>query len=257
MPKLRLTVAASLVLIAVADLMPRSAAAQTLRGSRGAVERMHRQAVEHDLHFYLTSDGIRRAVERGSFVRLRPNADYTVHAVSHPYVLPATLTFVERLASQYRAACGERLVVTSAARPRSMRLSNSVAKSVHPTGMAVDLRLPRNPRCRSWLRRTLLSLDRQNVIEAIEETRPPHFHVAVFPRPYERYVRARGGSVRVAAAAGTTRATTTAMYRVRSGDSLWGIARRHNTTVDRIRSKNNLRGDKIRPGQELQIPSGR
>ncbi|CAN5698431.1 hypothetical protein BH23GEM8_BH23GEM8_14530 [soil metagenome] len=250
MSYLRFAISACLVVSIILAFHPGEANAQSLRGSRATVERMHSHASDNSIYFYLTSEGIRRAVERGALVRLRPNQDYTMHAVSHPYVLPATLTFVERLASQYRKACGERLVVTSASRPRSMRLSNSVAKSVHPTGMAVDLRRPQNPRCRAWLHRTLLSLDAANVIEAIEEFRPPHFHVAVFPAPYTQYVRRRGGTVRVAAA--TTAGSDN--YRVRSGDSLWAIARRHGTTVDRLRTANQLSSNSLRPGQELVIP---
>jgi hypothetical protein len=250
MPYLRLAVSAVLVFSIVVGLHPGDASAQSLRGSRATVERMYSHASDNGIYFYLTSEGIRRAVQRGALVPLRPNRDYTLHAVSHPYVLPATLTFVERLASQYRQACGERLVVTSAARPRSMRLSNSVAKSVHPTGMAVDLRKPQNPRCRAWLQRTLLSLDAANVIEAIEEFRPPHFHVAVYPAPYTQYVRRRGGTVHVAAA----RSAGGDSYRVRSGDSLWAIAQRHGTTVERLRTANRLSSNTLRPGQELVIP---
>jgi hypothetical protein len=256
MPRLSFAVLASLLVTLIADLNPRKASAQTLRGSRAAVDRMHDHAVDHGIYFYLTGEGIRRAVERGALLPLQPNRDYTTHAVSYPYVLPATLTFVERLAGQYRAACGERLVVTSAARPRSMRLSNSVARSVHPTGMAVDLRKPQNPRCRQWLQQTLLQLDRAGVVEAIEEFRPPHFHVAVFPAPYTRYVQRRGGPVHVAAApAAPPSGGGSGSYRVRSGDSLWSIARRHNTTVDNIRNANRLTGTTIRPGQELVIPA--
>jgi hypothetical protein len=253
MPRVRIFAAVAALVTLIAHLPPHEASAQTLRGSRAAVDRMHSHAVDHGHYFYLTSEGIRRAVERGTLLPLRPNQNYTVHAVSYPYVLPATLTFVERLAAQYRQACGERLVVTSATRPRSMRLANSVAKSVHPTGMAVDLRKPQNPRCRRWLQQTLLQLDRANVVEAIEEFRPPHFHVAVFPTPYTRYVQARGGRVHVAAARPAPAGGGS--YRVRSGDSLWSIARRHDTTVDRIRSANRLTGNTIRPGQQLVIPS--
>jgi LysM repeat protein len=41
---------------------------------------------------------------------------------------------------------------------------------------------------------------------------------------------------------------------VRSGDSLWSIARRHGTTVDRLRSANGLRTSRVKPGQTLTIP---
>jgi len=45
-------------------------------------------------------------------------------------------------------------------------------------------------------------------------------------------------------------------YRVRSGDSLLAIARRHGVTVRDIQEANQLRGTRILPGQDLRIPPG-
>jgi hypothetical protein len=143
--------------------------------------------------------------------------------------------------------------VTSATRPSSMRLANAADRSVHPTGMALDLRRPTHPRCLAWLRETLLHLERQGVIEATEERRPPHFHVAVFPRPYRRYVDARGGGATPAGP--RTAAAPRATYRVRQGDSLWSIARNHDTTVERLRAANDVAGNRIVVGQVLVIPA--
>jgi len=42
-------------------------------------------------------------------------------------------------------------------------------------------------------------------------------------------------------------------YTVRSGDSLWGIAQRHGTTVDAIRADNGLSGNTLHPGQRLSL----
>lgn len=236
------------------------AQAQSLRGSRASVDGMYRQALSHDLHFYDTAAGVRRAAGRGEFVQLRGNGDYQLASVSHPYVLPATKTFVTRLAAQYRAACGEKLVVTSAIRPRSQRLANGAAKSVHPTGMAVDLRKPTNGRCLSWLRDTLLELDRQNVIEAIEERNPPHFHIAVYPTPYTRYVGAASSGTRYAAADREEEARAAARegsrtHKVRAGESLWTIARKNRVSVDVLKTANDLRGSRIVAGQVLVIPA--
>ena len=125
-----------------------------------------------------------------------------------------------------------------------MRLFNSVDRSVHPTGMAIDLRKSNRTSCRNWLRRTLLSLERTGVIEATEEHHPPHFHVAVYPTPYARYVAARGGPTHA----------SVDQYKVRSGDSLWAIARRHDTTVDRLKEINGLSSSRLLPGQTLKIP---
>lgn len=155
--------------------------AQSLRGSHASVNLMYRTAVRGGLDFYETNAEVRRAVVRGELVALPGNANYTVSNVRTPYVRPQTKSFVTSLAADYRRACGEAMVVTSAARPMSRKLVNSSSLSVHPTGMAVDLRKPRG-RCLTWLRKTLLAAERSGTVEATEERRPPHFHVAVLGR---------------------------------------------------------------------------
>jgi LysM repeat protein len=44
-------------------------------------------------------------------------------------------------------------------------------------------------------------------------------------------------------------------YEVRSGDSLWSIARMHGLTVTELRRANGIRGSRIDPGQTLTIPA--
>lgn len=44
-------------------------------------------------------------------------------------------------------------------------------------------------------------------------------------------------------------------YTVKSGDSLWKIARAHNTTVSAIKQANGLSSDMLKVGQQLQLPS--
>ncbi len=46
----------------------------------------------------------------------------------------------------------------------------------------------------------------------------------------------------------------TGKYEVRRGDSLWGLARRHGTTVTEISRNNNLQSGAINVGQELRLP---
>ncbi len=223
---------------------------------------MYREARAESLPFYKTPAGVRRAVTADHLTRLVPNGDFTLHDVGYPFVLPSTRLFVERLAPQFNAACGEPLEVTSAVRPATRQPANSVARSVHPTGMAVDLHKPTASKCRTWLRNTLLELEDAGVIESTEEFSPPHFHVAVYPAPYTRYVAALvQASTQVRVASGDASGAVSAevakgrTYMVRSGDTLWDIARAHDTTVQTITAANNLDDDTLQPGQSLVIPA--
>ena len=146
---------------------------------------MYRRAVRGGLNFYETTSEVKRGVIRGELVRLTSNAHYVVSNTRMPYVRRETKVFVTSLALRYHRACGTPLVVTSATRPMSRKLANGSSLSVHPTGIAVDLRRPRG-RCLTWLRRTLLTAERRGGIEATEERLPPHFHVAVLPSQYEK-----------------------------------------------------------------------
>jgi hypothetical protein len=227
--------------------------AQSLRGSQASIDRMYHHARAENLPFYETPGGVRKAAANGRLVRLTPDATMILHSVGYPYVRPSTRLVLDRLSAQYMDACGEQLVVTSAVRPARRQPANSTERSVHPTGMAVDLRKPRNAKCLRWLRSTLLDLEDANVLEVTEEHSPAHFHVAVFPTPYTRYATAKAkaeGGTQLASHGATT------TYRVHSGDTLWDIARDHRTTVDAILSANDLSDDVIQPGQELRIPSG-
>ena len=165
--------------------------AQSLRGSRASIDRMYRHARSERLSFFQTPASVRRAVDARRLVPLEPDSSYELHQVAYPYVRSATRTFVRRIAAQYLAACGESLVVTSAVRPATRQPSNSSTRSVHPTGMAVDFRKPQTEKCLRWLRGTLLDLEGDGVLEATEEQSPAHFHVAVFPTEYTRYVAAK------------------------------------------------------------------
>lgn len=158
--------------------------AQTLLGSHAAVERAYLYAKRRGLEFNATKVDVRRGVREGDYVRLGGNANFRLKGVAMPYVRPATRDYVVDLGDRYRAACKAQMVVTSAIRPEAQqrRLKNGVAKSVHPTGMAVDLRVPRG-KCRTWLRNELLSDECAGLIDATEERHPAHLHVIVYRAP--------------------------------------------------------------------------
>ena len=266
--------------------------AQSLRGSSASLDRQVAQARSHDFTRLTGAAQLRRFVDAGLLVHVAGNRDYTLVDVSFPFARPEVRLFIERLSSQYRRACNERLVVTSLTRPLSHQPRNASDRSVHPTGMAVDLRVPAG-RCRGWLEAVLLSLEARGVLEATRERRPPHYHVAVYPKPYATYVsalttgnaggsaltaqaaggsaltaqtaggsaltaQAAGGSALTAQAAGgsgeTPAAAAAAVHVVRRGDSLDRIARRYGATVEALRRANGLRSSLIHPGQPLRIP---
>ena len=237
-------------------------AAQSLRGSSASLDRQVAQSRQHDFTRLAGPAQLRRFVDAGLLVHLPGNRDYTLVDVSFPFARPEVRLFVERLSSQYRRACNERLVVTSLTRPLSHQPRNASDRSVHPTGMAVDLRLPAG-RCRSWLEGVLLSLEARGLIEATRERRPPHYHVAVYPRPYAAYVReltartvrGSGETARAARAGGELpAAAAAAVHVVRRGESLERIARRHGVTVEGLRRANGLGSTLIHPGQSLRVP---
>ncbi len=223
------------------------ASAQSLRGSRGALDLQTAQAVSHDFTYLGEPGQVRRFVAAGYLVPVDSNRDYRLKDVSFPVARPEVRLFIARLASQYRRACGERLVVTSLTRPLSHQPRNASDRSVHPTGMALDLRRPAG-RCRRWLERTLLSLESRGVLEATAERHPPHYHVAVFPEQYAFYV----GRLTGLGSSGSP--ISLRSYTVRRGDTLWQIARRYDISLRALRQVNKLSSTRIRPGQRLTLP---
>ena len=182
----------SRLLAALWALLPVTALASdgSLRGSAASMSHQHEVAIDEDLTFSRTPGAVLAEVAAGTLTELTGNADYRVGGnVSFAYAVPEVRVLVERLGQQYRNACGEQLVVTSLTRPRIQQPRNAHALSVHPAGMAVDLRVSRSARCRGWLEGALLSLEAAGVLDVTREHQPPHYHVAVFPTLYREYVQ--------------------------------------------------------------------
>lgn len=161
----------------------------SLRGSPAAMQQQHQVARNHELPFYRTVEEIQDAVARGELVEMYGSEVYEVaDFVDLPFLHPAARLFVTRTAAQYHEACGQPLVVTSGVRATTRQPPNAHALSVHPTGIAVDLRVSPVEECRAWLESKMLALEEEGVINGIREFRPPHYHVAVFPAQYMAYV---------------------------------------------------------------------
>jgi hypothetical protein len=165
-----------------------SAFAAGLGGSMTSMRKQYQIARQNDFTFLRTPAQVREFVRDERLEQVESNDVLLVNKVSFPYARPAVALFIERLAGQYFAATGERLVVTSLTRPVSRQPRNAHRLSVHPTGMAVDLRIPKDAAAREWLESTLLQLEGSGVLDATRERHPAHYHVAVYPNRYETYV---------------------------------------------------------------------
>lgn len=107
---------------------------------------------------------------------------------------PWTAAFIADLGRETRRKFGRRLEIASLVRTetyqRQLVLINSSAatgatpetRSSHVTGSTFDISTERMPRAmKKWLRRRLLALERQGLIQATEERYTRCFHVMVFP----------------------------------------------------------------------------
>lgn len=252
----------------VITTIPTTAFGQSLRGSGASLDRQNRVADRHDFTRIQTGDRVHRFANAGYLVRVPRNGrHFRLHAVSYPYARPEVKLFIERLGPQYQAACGRELVVTSLTRPMQEQPANGSRRSVHPAGMALDLRYSRSAKCRQWLERVLLDLEGAGILDATRERRPPHYHVAIFPTEYERYVaritgrqpQTASGVARTASRTSkraTTRTSSEAVYHhVVPGHNLTAIAGRYGVTVNALMRENELRSSRIRAGQTLRIPA--
>lgn len=263
-----------------ADAQRRAQRPESLRGSRTSVEKMYEFARANRLAFYLTPTNIQHAVAAGKLVPLEGDSTYELtSAVGFSYATPEARQFVREFAPQYLAACGTPLTVTSAARPTSRQPRNASPQSVHATGIAIDLRRPNAGPCQTWLRNALAELEARGFIEATEERRPVHMHVAVLtvpgrvatlPRLVHGQLAARpaprepqrAAEAPANGAPSTRRAPIAAprarTYRVREGDTLWDVARKAGVTVEELARANNRNPRAVlRPGVTLTLPTTR
>jgi hypothetical protein len=178
-------VIAAAVTAVVGGLVGATVVAQSLQGSHESLVKQNLVASQHDYAYYRTPSDVEQAVAAGVLIPVHGNGDFELagEEVSYPYARPEVATFLGQLGAAYRGACGEPLVVTSLTRPITRQPWNASPMSVHPTGMAVDLRRSDRRGCRQWLESTLLALEGEGMVQATREHWPAHYHVAVFPDP--------------------------------------------------------------------------
>ncbi len=273
-----------LVLLSLTALSFDPLSSQTLIGSPESMDRQNRQAELQAFTYLRNPEDIEVFVRHGLLVYVPGNGDYQVDGASFRYARPEVKRFLEWMGHLERAGCGEPLVATSLVRPKSHQPRNASIHSVHPTGMAMDLRRSFRTTCRSLLESTLLDLEGRGILEATKERFPAHYHVALFPEAFSNYLLAiEGGrnlppiqtadlagppvdtiaesappATSVAGAAGSVAARSASArasyHRVRRGDTLVRIARRYGVSTDSLRRANGLRSSRLLSGQRLRIP---
>jgi hypothetical protein len=225
--------------------LPTDTHAQSLAGSLTSMNKQVQEAAHHRYTYIKDPSELPEFVESGALVPISDTEHFYLKEVSYPFARPEVRDFVTLLAERYHEGCGEQLVVTSLTRPKNKQPRNASRRSVHPTGMALDLRRSWNRDCRQQLEQMLLRLEAAGVLDATLERNPYHYHIAVFPRVF----RERGETLLSDEA--------DAEYFVVRGDTLSRIARQHGTSVDLVRAYNGLRGTTIYPGQVIKIPTRR
>lgn len=251
---------------------------QSLRGSKASVEKMYDFAQSHRYPFYLTPSTLDDAIAKGRLVPLTGDANYELtRGVGFSYATVEARDFITQFAPQYLAACGAPLTVTSAARPMSRQPHNANPHSVHPTGIAVDIRRPYPGPCLSWVRNALAELETRGFVEATEEHHPVHLHIAVLRAPGARFtlpdltngvvvarqtppagtpvVATANGEVSLSPAASVTSDSRGRVYLVRQGDTLWDVAQKTGVSVKALADANH-RSPKavLKPGTTLLLP---
>ena len=145
-------------------------------------EVQHNYAQLKQLSFLQTEADYYNRIQSGNLVLLQGPYIYSI--ARRPYVLPSTYRFVERLSVEYSTAGCGRLTITSASRLVSERPRNGSVFSVHPAGMAVDVRVNGiSIDCETWLNAYLLEKEMIGEVDATREYRPPHYHLVVPVEP--------------------------------------------------------------------------
>ena len=165
-------------------VLPGAVAAQSLRGSAASLDRQTTQAARHDFTYLRGTARLRRFVESGLLVSVAGNRNYTLDGeVSFPVARPEARLFIERLAGQYRRACGERLVVTSLTRPKSHQPGKRLDPVGAPNGDGARPASSTGDLPGSGSKTRCSTSRGRGCWRQPRERRPPHYHVAGVSTP--------------------------------------------------------------------------
>lgn len=143
-------------------------------------ERQFEYAKAHEIPFMDSEVEYQRNVRSGYFVLLS-HPDITISA-RRKYVLPQTANFIYRVAHQFRKAGCNRLHINGAGRLTTERPKNGSVHSVHPVGMALDLKVINlSKNCHTILWNILHEYEAGQEADSTRELHPEHFHVVVIP----------------------------------------------------------------------------
>ncbi len=180
----------------------------------------------------------RAVADRQSATHHRVRAGQTLGAIARQYgTTVSVLQQANNLPRADRIYVGQRLVVPQA---RAHRTGNTLPSTPPPSGVHV---VSRGETLQAIAIRYGLSVSQ---IAAHNELANPNLL-----KPGQRIAIPRAGS----AADPTVAPGRVAHHVVRPGETLVAIARSYGTSVDSLRSLNQIRGSLIRVGQKLQIPA--
>lgn len=151
-------------------------------GEVSSSKQQYHYALELKLPFMATESEYQAQIGSGYFIRLE-SPFMEVHA-KRPYALPSTVFFVTEMAREYYVfGCGL-LVVKDALRLIGERPRNGSLNSVHPAGMAVDIRTKYIPaECADWLRSYVIQKETEGKVDGTQEWKPEHLHIVVPLQP--------------------------------------------------------------------------
>lgn len=151
-------------------------------GCQTTSEQQFQYALKQNLTPVTTAAEYADRIARGQFVRLE--GPHLLVLAKRPYALPSTVAFMMELSAAYHATgCGQ-VIVKDAVRLVSERPPNGSIHSVHPSGMAVDIRVRYiKPACADWLRMYVRQKEAVGAVDATHELHPEHLHIVVPLQP--------------------------------------------------------------------------